>query len=268
MHILLSNDDGIDAPGLIALYAELRRLGDVTVVAPSDVQSAMSHSVTFHRAVATRQVSVKPLGSAADDDAARPVFTGTAVDGRPADCVRLAVRHLLERPVDLVVSGMNAGANVGTHVIYSGTVAAAVEAAFDGLPAAAISLHIGDWQRIQWEKAARFAVDALDGVLSRGLDAGTVANINIPVLDEADPVGTRVVPVSPSPSRDSYDEAPGENGDRVFTIRQSMAFPDRPPQTDVACLYDRYITVSPLHFDRTDHDRLHAWRQAIRQSDG
>jgi len=274
MHILLANDDGIDAPGIIALHRELTRLGDVSVVAPSDVQSAMSHSVTFHRAVATRRTDVAPFDlDESDADAnpanpANPAYTGIAVDGRPADCVRLAIRHILDRPVDLVVSGMNAGANVGTHVIYSGTVAAAVEGAFDGLPAAAVSLHIGDWNRIQWRKAARLAVDTLEAQLARGIDPGTVANINIPVLDQGDPLGTRIVPVSPAPSRDFYDEQAGDNGDRVFTIRQSMAFPDRPDDTDVACLYQRYITVSPLHFDRTDHNRLHAWQQAIQHSDG
>src|SRR3982751_5186483 len=131
MLILLTNDDGIRGPGLVALYRELVKLGDVHVVAPETVQSATGHGITLTTPLLTSRVTIENA------------FTGTAVDGRPADCVKLAVAQLLPREPDLVVSGMNAGANVGVNVIYSGTVAAAIEAAFLGVPSIAVSLHIG-----------------------------------------------------------------------------------------------------------------------------
>src|SRR4051794_3453977 len=129
MLIMLTNDDGIQAPGIVAMYRELTRLGEVHVVAPETVQSAAGHGITIATPMLTSTVTV--------EDA----FTGPAVDGRPADCVKLAIAKLLPRAPDLVVSGLNTGANVGINVIYSGTVAAAIEAAFLGLPAIAASLH-------------------------------------------------------------------------------------------------------------------------------
>src|SRR4030095_6054463 len=130
MLILLTNDDGIQAPGIVAMYRELVKLGEVHVIAPETVQSATGHGITISAPLLTNRVTVENA------------FTGIAVDGRPADCVKLAVSQFLPRQPDLVVSGMNSGANVGINVIYSGTIAAAVEAAFLGLPSIAVSLHL------------------------------------------------------------------------------------------------------------------------------
>src|SRR3954451_8235792 len=130
MLILLTNDDGIQAPGIVAMYRELVKLGEVHVVAPETVQSATGHGITITTPMLTQKVEI------ADG------IVGTAIDGRPADCVKIATARLLPRPPDLVVSGINSGANVGINVIYSGTVAAAIEAAFLGLPAIAVSLYL------------------------------------------------------------------------------------------------------------------------------
>ena len=136
MRILLTNDDGIHAPGIEAMHKALEGLGEVMTVAPLTVQSATGHGITFHEPLMCEEVVV-------NDE-----MTGLAVDGRPADCVKVALRALWQKRFgegstpDLVVSGMNSGANVGINVIYSGTVAAAVEAAFLGVPAIAVSLHI------------------------------------------------------------------------------------------------------------------------------
>ena len=130
MLILLTNDDGIRAPGLVAMYRELTRLGEVHVVAPETVQSATGHGITLSTPLLTQRVMVEDT------------FTGVSVDGRPADCVKLAVARILPRRPDLVISGINSGANVGINVIYSGTVAAAIEAAFLGLPSVALSLYL------------------------------------------------------------------------------------------------------------------------------
>src|SRR5436305_13959997 len=129
MHILLTNDDGIHAPGLRALRKELQTLGEVTVVAPAGEQSAVGHSVTLLTPLIIQEIS----------DAGG--FIGWAVEGRPADCVKLALLELLPEPPDLIVSGMNAGSNAGINVLYSGTVAAAIEGAFYHQPAIAVSLE-------------------------------------------------------------------------------------------------------------------------------
>src|SRR4051812_21547886 len=168
MLILLTNDDGIQAPGIAAMYRALTRLGEVVVVAPETVQSAAGHGITISAPLLTSQVAIENA------------FSGTAVDGRPADCVKLAINQLLPKPPDLVVSGLNAGANVGINVIYSGTVAAALEAAFLGLPAVATSLYLRKEVPADFAGAAEMSCDAIEMLLSRGLTGGQCASINVP----------------------------------------------------------------------------------------
>src|SRR6476661_1201807 len=170
MLILLTNDDGIRAPGLLAIYRELTSLGEVHVVAPETVQSATGHGITLSTPLLTSRVTVEGL------------FTGTAVDGRPADCVKLAVAKILPRAPDLVVSGMNMGANVGINVIYSGTVAAAIEAAFLGLPAVAVSLYLRNEIPADYPRTAALARQTISQILAAGLGPGRVATVNIPPL--------------------------------------------------------------------------------------
>src|SRR5688572_26913592 len=170
MLILLTNDDGIQASGLVALYRELVKLGEVHVIAPETVQSATGHGITITTPLLTQKVTVENG------------FTGIAIDGRPADCVKLAVAQILPKPPDLVVSGMNAGANVGINVIYSGTVAAAIEAAFLGLPSIAVSLYLKSDVPLDFVRPAEFARAAIERVLKAGLTGGQVANINLPPL--------------------------------------------------------------------------------------
>src|SRR3954447_22789104 len=150
MLILLTNDDGINAPGIVALYRELVKLGDVHVVAPETVQSATGHGITLTTPLLTNKVTIENG------------FTGIAVDGRPADCVKLAVAKLLPRTPDLVVSGMNSGANVGINVIYSGTVAAAIEAAFLGLSSIAVSLFLRKEVETDYAGAAKLGVETIE----------------------------------------------------------------------------------------------------------
>src|SRR3954470_14263973 len=157
MLILLTNDDGIRHPGLVAMYRELTKLGEVHVVAPETVQSATGHGVTLSTPLLTDRVTVEDT------------FTGISVDGRPADCVKLAIAQLLPRAPDLVISGMNSGANVGINVIYSGTVAAAIEAAFLGTPAIADSLLLTVDIPLNFAKAARHAREAIEKVIAAGL---------------------------------------------------------------------------------------------------
>src|SRR3954468_22429240 len=157
MLILLTNDDGIRAPGLVALYRELLKLGEVQVVAPETVQSATGHGITIDAPLLTDRVTVEGA------------FTGVAVDGRPADCVKLAIGKILPRMPDLVVSGMSSGANVGINVLYSGTVAAAIEAAFLGLPSIAMSLYLRNEVPLDYARAASVGRRAIEQILAAGL---------------------------------------------------------------------------------------------------
>src|SRR3954467_3578113 len=152
MLILLTNDDGIHAPGIVAMYRELVKLGEVHVVAPETVQSATGHGITISAPLLTNRVTVENA------------FTGIAVDGRPADCVKLAIAKLLPRAPDLVVSGMNHGTNVGINVIYSGTVAAAIEAAFLGLPSIAVSLFVKSPIPVDYARSARLARETIEKI--------------------------------------------------------------------------------------------------------
>src|SRR5438045_1997719 len=145
MLILLTNDDGIRSPGILAMFRALQGLGEVRVIAPETVQSASGHGITLATPLMTSTVQIKDA------------FEGIAVDGRPADCVKLAINQLMPQRPDLVVSGMNEGANVGINIIYSGTVAAAIEGAFLGCPSIAVSLHLRDDVPADFPRAARMA---------------------------------------------------------------------------------------------------------------
>ncbi len=250
MLILLTNDDGIMAPGIVAMYRELAALGDVQVVAPETVQSATGHGITITAPLLTSKVTIENA------------FTGTAVDGRPADCVKLAINQLLPRMPDLVVSGMNSGANVGINVIYSGTVAAAIEAAFLGLPSIAVSLHLRSDITTDYKRAASFAMKAIRQVLSNGLRAGEMANINIPALaPDEQPAGIKIVRQCTRPFIDTYEKRTDPRGREYFWNSSVFSLGDTEDDTDVAALRDKYICVTPLQFDLTHREMTGKWRE-------
>jgi 5'-nucleotidase len=249
MLILLTNDDGIQAPGIVAMYRELTRLGEVHVVAPETVQSAAGHGITIATPMLTSTVTV--------EDA----FTGTAVDGRPADCVKLAIAKLLPRAPDLVVSGLNTGANVGINVIYSGTVAAAIEAAFLGLPAIAASLHLKNDVPTDVARAAKFARETIEQILAAGLAPGQVASINVPGLRaDEHPTGIKVCRQCTRPWIDTYEERESPRGQRYYWNSSIFTLGATEEDTDVAYLRGGYITVTPLQFDLTHYPLMRQWR--------
>src|ERR1700719_3449808 len=169
VRILLTNDDGIYAPGLKALRAELKKLGDVTVVAPATEQSAVGHSITLLTPLLVQEVM--------DEDGQ---LLGWAVEGRPADCVKLALLELLPEPPDLVVSGLHAGSNARINVLYSGTVAAAIEGAFFHRTSIAVSLEYTKPQPLDFPRAAALARQVIEQILAHRPAAGSLFNVNIP----------------------------------------------------------------------------------------
>src|SRR4051812_47005454 len=249
MFILLTNDDGIHAPGLVALWRELTKLGEVAVVAPETVQSATGHGITVATPLLTNKVTI---------DGA---FTGTAVDGRPADCVKLAVNKLLPRQPDLVVSGLNSGVNVGINVIYSGTVAAAIEAAFLGLPSVAVSLHLKNDVPADFPRAAELGRETIEMILAAGLGAGQVASINIPALRaDQQPTGIKVCRQCTRPWVDTYEERSSPRGQKYYWNSSIFSLGTSEADTDVAAVGEGYIAVTPLQFDLTHYPLLHAWQ--------
>jgi 5'-nucleotidase len=271
MKILLTNDDGIDAPGIEAMYAALTdrdgvfgsTLGETTFpVAPLTVQSATSHGLTFHTPlmVTNRRVSAH--------------MSGLAVDGRPADCVKLAICELWpdhfgagDKP-DLVVSGMNAGANCGVNIIYSGTVAAAIEAAFLGVPSIAVSLHIGK-SKPDFDAAARHARRAIEAVLASGggepLREHGCLNINIPVTEADGPMPPMVVcPMNLHGLVDKFDARKSPGGDPYYWASgDGLDFRGSDKGADVDELFRKNITITPLSYDMTHHSDLLAWRERM-----
>jgi 5'-nucleotidase len=244
MRILLTNDDGILAPGLAAMRRVLCRIGQVSVAAPDTVQSAAGHSITIRDPLMVKKVH------------AHGEFHGWAVAGRPADCVKLAIKVLLEEPPDLVVSGINDGANVSVNVLYSGTVAAAAEGAMLGVPSVAVSLEWGD--EMHFERAAEIAF-RLISCYANSVKAGNplcpLLNINIPDLKNARPAGLKVVPQAVQRLDDHYEHNEGPDGLRHYWLRGW--FNDfGSAEFDLRALRDGNVVLTPLHFDMTDHGSL------------
>jgi 5'-nucleotidase len=260
MRILLTNDDGIDAPGIEAMHDALQGLGEIVVVAPRTVQSASSHGITFTTPLMTREVVVSDR------------MKGTAVEGRPADCVKLALRALWQewfgpgsRP-DITISGMNSGANVGINIIYSGTVAAAVESAFLGVPAIAVSLHLGERATVRYGRAAWMARQVIDRILAFRLDRHSVINVNIPRTesDDAAMPPIRVVEMNAAPGTDTYDRRVSPMGQVYYWASgDGMEFTHTAPESDVEALLQRCATITPLSYVLTDHARLQTWRERL-----
>ncbi len=268
MRILLTNDDGIAAPGIIALHDALSGLGEVTVVAPKTVQSATSHGITYHAPLMTSRVRVTPK------------MSGIAVDGRPADCVKLALTNLFPemhgqdadgtpaRP-DLVISGMNSGANCGINVIYSGTVAAAIEAAFLGVPAIAVSMLIARGEP-DFKTGAAHARRAIDAVLAAGdLAPHECLSINIPRTEQGDPEASReremvVCPMNVHGLVDSYERRESPGGKPYYWASgHGLDFRSTDPGTDVHELMAGRVTLTPLHFDLTSPSGMERWRSRL-----
>lgn len=243
MRILLTNDDGVFAPGLRALRKELGRLGEVTVIAPALEQSGVGHSITL-----LTPLVVKPV------DAEDGSSLGFVVEGSPADCVKLAVCELLDRPPDLIVSGINAGANAGINVLYSGTVAAAIEGAFFRITSIAVSLELAE--HFDYPRAARYAADVIEKILDNNPPAGSLFNVNLPSHVLGEPKGVRVVPMGVGRHGEGFERRQDPRGRTYYWMTYTPPYHLDGPETDVTSLSEGYVTVTPLHFDLTRNDQL------------
>ncbi len=248
MRILLTNDDGIFAPGLRALRKELARIGDVTVIAPAEEQSGVGHSITLLTPLVVKQ--------AEDEDGSA---LGYLVEGSPADCVKLAILELLDRPPDLIISGINSGANVGINVLYSGTVAAAIEGAFFRVTSIAVSLELAE--HFDYPTAARDAVRVIETILSQNPPAGSLFNVNLPTHTRGKPKGVKVVPMSVGRHGETFERRVDPRGRIYYWLTYAPPFHLEGPETDISAMADGYITVTPLQFDMTNHSLLDGVRR-------
>jgi 5'-nucleotidase len=237
MHVLVTNDDGVTAPGLLALADALRAVGRVSVIAPDRNWSASGHTKTMHKPLRATPVHV------VDGVAA------WSTNGAPADSVALALLGLLDEPVGMVVSGINPNANLGHDVTYSGTVTAAMEAVIGGVPGIAVS--VAGAEAHGYGAAARVAVRVAGIVAARGLPAHIVLNVNVPALPEPEIRGIRVTRMGLRAYRDHLVKRLDPAGRPYYWIGGDR--PDEPPEpgTDFAALADGHVSVTPLGLDLT-----------------
>jgi 5'-nucleotidase len=243
MLILLTNDDGIRAPGIAALYRSLQGLGEIAVVAPDQQQTGVGHGISVQTPMIVQRVRIP--GN----------FEGYAVDGRPADCVKLAMLELLDQRPKFVISGINAGINTGWYMLYSGTVAAAAEAAvFFGVPSMAVSLQLSD--NPNFDRAGVVARQIFERYVAARPRPGSVINVSIPALDSRWPKGARVCPPSATITYPKYQQEADAQGRRVFRFDGGDPELIADPNTDVQAVQEGYVAITPLKFDLTDRARL------------
>jgi 5'-nucleotidase len=238
MNILISNDDGYSATGIRALAAAMASLGTLTVVAPDRNRSGASNSLSLEHPVRVRRVE--------------PGWY--AVNGTPTDCVHLAISGFLDTAQDLVLSGINHGANLGDDVLYSGTVAAAIEARHLGLPTLAFSLNLGEGRN--FEAAARVARELVDSLLARPLPAALILNVNIPDLPYEEIRGVRATRLGARHRAERITEAKDPYGNTVYWVGAAGAGADAGPGTDFHAVESGYVSVTPLSIDMTHHAAL------------
>jgi 5'-nucleotidase len=247
--ILVSNDDGINAPGLYVLANALKEIADVTVVAPLNEQSAVGHSITM--TIPLRIMKFKKNNE----------FFGYAVDGTPADCVKIGVRNILNELPDLVISGINHGSNAAINIVYSGTVSAAREAAIMDIPSIAVSLT--SYTSHDFEFAAKIAkIMALD-LVKRNLPKGTLLNVNVPAVPEDQIAGIKLTRQGKSKWDDTYEKRQDPAGRDYYWLTGSLKEVDTELDTDQAAIRNNFVSVTPIHFDLTDYasfDLMKEWK--------
>jgi len=250
--ILLCNDDGFNAEGLRVLREELLALDDVLIVAPETEQSAMGHAITLTQPLKVRKV---------EEDGE---FIGYAVNGTPADCVKLAIAELLETPPKLVVSGINRGGNLGMCALYSGTVSAATEAMIMGVPSIAVSLDT--YENPDFKPAAKFIRKLIPQVLKKGLPEGVVLNINVPPVAESEFAGVAITRQGKSRVIEEFDCRKDPRGNTYYWLAGEMLFEEADDGADCVMVAKKYISVAPIHFDLTHYpslEKLKDWKFEI-----
>ncbi len=249
LSILVTNDDGIYAPGIYHLKEAMEGLGDITVVAPISEKSAVGHAITVSDPL--RVVEAERNGG----------FFGYGVNGTPADCVKLGVRCLLSEPPDLVVSGINLGSNTATNVIYSGTVSAAAEGTIMGIPSMAVSLT--SFTKLEFGYAKKVARQIALQILERGLPEGTLININVPALHEDEIKDVVVTRQGKGRYEEMFDKRIDPNNRTYYWLAGKRMLLDTDEDVDDVAVMQDKVSITPIHYDLTNFaflEELSKWK--------
>jgi 5'-nucleotidase len=241
MYVLISNDDGITSKGLFALVNEIKQVAEVVVVAPDSQKSAVSHAITVNDPLKVEPFEINEQ------------FFGYAVNGTPVDCVKLAVRNLLKKKPDIVISGINHGTNTSLNAIYSGTVSASAEAALLDIPSFAISLATYK-SNPDYSFVAKFAREFFHVFVENRLPTRTILNINVPAVKEEEIRGVKITKMNNSTWEDIYEERKDPQNKPYYwlTGKYVMGYEDN--TYDDYALHNNFISITPLQYDLTNHD--------------
>ncbi len=242
--ILVTNDDGISAPGIRMLIAIMKEIGDVIVVAPDKPQSATGHAITINNTLYINKINI-------DDD----IQEEYSCSGTPVDCVKLAVHEILHKKPDICVSGINHGSNSSINVIYSGTMSAAVEAGIEGIPAIGFSLLDYSWDA-DFKSAAKYIKKITLEALKNGLPKGVVLNVNIPKLKENEIKGMKVCRQANAQWIETFDKRKNPQGRDYYWLTGEFVNQDKGEDTDEAALEKGFISIVPVQFDLTAHHAI------------
>tara|TARA_B100001123_G_scaffold274936_1_gene305951 strand:- start:480 stop:1277 length:798 start_codon:yes stop_codon:yes gene_type:complete len=248
--ILVTNDDGFYANGIYALQQTLTEVGQTVVVAPEAEKSAVGHAITISDPIRISKLE-RENG-----------FSGYAVAGTPADCVKLGIKVVLERKPDLVVSGINRGSNVGMSVLYSGTVSAATEAVILGVPAIAISLDA--WISPDYSYAGKIAKQFVKTALKKGIAPGVALNINVPKTPNGEAAGFRVTRQGTSNYEERFDKRIDPRQNVYYWMDGELVSKEEDPSVDDVALREGYVSVTPLHYNLTSDEsfeQLNSWEE-------
>ncbi|AWG25125.1 5'/3'-nucleotidase SurE [Flavobacterium kingsejongi] len=249
--ILVTNDDGISAPGIRTLISVMKEIGEVVVVAPDSPQSATGHAITINNTLYLNKVNI--------DGELEQEYS---CSGTPVDCVKFAVNEILKRKPDLCVSGINHGSNSSINVIYSGTMSAAVEAGIEGIPAIGFSLLDYDWNA-DFEPTRNFIQKIALEVLEQGLPEGVILNVNFPKLKANDIKGIKVCRQAKAMWVEKFDKRKTPHNRDYYWLTGEFVNLDKGEDTDEWALKNGYISLVPVQFDLTAHhaiQNLNTWK--------
>lgn len=244
--ILVTNDDGITAPGLRSLVKFMKEIGEVIVVAPDSPQSGMGHAITLDSTLYSKKMKID-LEHGAEEE--------YSCSGTPADCVKLGLQELLSKKPDICISGINHGANSSINVIYSGTMSAAIEAGIEGIPAIGFSLCDFSWEA-DFEQAKDYIIKIVREALTNGIPQGVVLNVNIPKLKTEDISGIKICRQARANWKEKFDKRTNPMGKDYYWLTGDFILLDKGEDTDEWALANGYISIVPTQFDLTAHHAL------------
>ena len=236
--ILITNDDGIFAPGIYALWEAMQEVGQTTVVAPDTEQSAVGHAITLSDPL--RVEGIHRTGG----------FEGFAVSGTPADCAKIAIRSLMDKKPDVLVSGINRGANLGNNIIYSGTVSAATEGTMLGIPSVAISIN--SFNSDEFRGAKETAIKVVHYLINNTLPSGTLLNVNVPYCPPEEIKGIKVTRQGNQYFQDDFDQRKDPRGRTYYWMKGKIVDDDQELYYDSKAVCDGYVSITPIHFQMTN----------------